>query len=132
MFPGLVSVMLSFKYAVLELSKHFVLHWVETREKSSSVVPADASFDVDPSDQDIVEIISMLGCKDEKYILIGTSLTATAIIDSYLTLIKKPFSLVLKEPNALFDYPAWSLRVIRISLSLNRMKNRLIGSTDPN
>lgn len=118
MLPGLVSVMPTFKNILIELTRHFVVHYVETRDKSSSLVEKGANYDVDAIGSDIVEVISHLQLKDQKYILFGASLSATAIIDSYQYLEKYPFCLVLLEPNAVFDYPKWSLPLIRFSAPL--------------
>ena len=112
--PGLVSVMLTFKNILISLTKHFVVHYVETREKSSSIILQKASFDVETMGRDIAEVVSKLDLGEKQYILFGASLGATAIIDGYRHLARKPFCLVLLEPNAVFDYPAWSLAVIRV------------------
>jgi len=114
MVPGLVSVMLTFKNILIKLTRHFVVHYVETREKSSSRISIDASFDVNAIGLDIVEVVSRLGLQEGQYILFGASLGATAIIEGYRHLSQLPFCLVLLEPNAVFDYPKWSLKVIRV------------------
>ncbi|HER40887.1 MAG TPA: hypothetical protein ENO10_06675, partial [Salinimicrobium catena] len=115
MLPGLVSVMRSFKYLLLELTSSFVVHYVETREKSSSLAPDDADFSISQIGKDIIEVLSDLDVKDKQYILFGASLCATAIIDCYRNLKVMPFCMVLIEPNASFDYPKWSLLLIRFS-----------------
>jgi len=121
MVPGLVSVMLTFKKVLIELTKTFIVHYVETREKSSSDVPESAGLNIDTIGQDIVQIISYFNLKEGRYILFGGSMGATAIINSYQYLTQRPFCLVLLEPNAIFDYPKWSLFIIRISAPLYPM-----------
>ena len=121
MVPGLVSVMLTFRKILIELTRDFVVHYVETREKSSSVVPKGASYDVAAIGSDVVEIISQMGLKHRQYILFGASLGATALLDQYRFLRAEPFCLVLLEPNAVFDYPKWSLPVIRFAAPLFRV-----------
>jgi len=132
MLPGLVSVMYSFKHAVKEFTKYYVLHWVESREKSSSIVPDGASFDIGSLGSDIADMVAQLGCEDRRYILAGASLNGTAMVHRYPVMRKKPFCMVLLEPNAVFDYPSWSLFAIRISLSIDQLKNRILGSYDQN
>jgi hypothetical protein len=118
--PRLVSVMLTFKNILLELTKNFVVHYVETREKSSSLVTGVTDYHVESIGRDIIEIISRLDLEEQKYVLLGTSLSATAIVESYNELTTYPFCLVLLEPNAVFDYPRWSLSIIRYSAPLYR------------
>ena len=118
MVPGLVSVMPTFKNILLELTKTFTVHYVETREKDSSEIPEKIELSVDTIGKDIADVVSYLNLEDGRYILFGSSLGATAIIDGYRYLKRRPFSLVLLEPNAVFDYPNWSLFVIRISAPL--------------
>jgi len=111
--PGLVSVMLTFKNLLLELTRDFVVHYVETREKSSSVVRETTDYDVGAIGSDIIEAVSYLGLEDHRYILFGASLSATAMIDRAGDFRRPPLCLILLEPNAVFDYPPWSLPIIR-------------------
>ncbi len=118
MVPGLVSVMLTFQKILLGLTRYFVVHYVETREKSSSVVPPHSSFDVTTIGRDIAEVVTRLKLRRNRYVLFGASLGATAIVDGYRFLPQEPFCLVLLEPNAVFDYPGWSLKIIRFGAPL--------------
>lgn len=111
--PGLVSVIPTFRNLLVELTSDFVIHYVETREKSSSVVRARTDYGVGAIGSDIVEAVRHLGMEDGKYVLFGASLSATAMIDRYGDLRPPPLCLILLEPNAVFDYPLWSLPVIR-------------------
>lgn len=113
MAPGLASVMLTFKNVLIELTRHFVVHYVETREKSSSIVPGQMNYDVKTIGLDIIEIISLLNSRDREYILFAASLSASAAIECSRHFIQKPCCLILLEPNAVFDYPRWSFPVIR-------------------
>jgi pimeloyl-ACP methyl ester carboxylesterase len=118
--PGLVSVMLTFKNILIELTRDFVVHYVETREKSSSVVRGKADYDVKSIGSDIIEVISHLDLEDQKYILFGASLGATAMVDRANDFQHSPLCMILLEPNAVFDYPPWSLPVIRYSAPFYR------------
>jgi hypothetical protein len=118
MVPGIISVMLTFKKIVIGLNEQFVVHYVETREKSSSIVPEGASYDIGTIGSDIIEVISSLQMEDSEYILFGASMCATAVIERYTDLRRMPLGLILLEPNAVFDYPKWSLGIIRISALL--------------
>ena len=113
MVPGLVSVMLTFRNLLVELTRDFVVHYVETREKSSSEVRGKVEYDVRAIGSDIIEAVSHLGLEERKYILFGASLSATAMVDRAGDFRHPPLCLILLEPNAVFDYPPWSLPIIR-------------------
>jgi pimeloyl-ACP methyl ester carboxylesterase len=113
MIPGLVSVMPTFQRLLVEFTRDFDVHYIETREKASSTAGKNADFRVETIGRDIIEAISHLGLEDRKYILLGTSLSATAMVDRYPDFRRVPFCMVLLEPNAVFDYPPWSLPLIR-------------------
>jgi hypothetical protein len=104
---------------------------VETREKSSSMVTVEAKFDVASIGSDLPELIFLLGLEEKHYILFGASLSGTAILDQYSNINLKPYSLVLLEPNAVFDYPAWGLWLIRVSIRADRIGSWMAGGADP-
>jgi hypothetical protein len=118
--PGLVSVMATFRNLLVELTRDSVVHYVETREKASSLVPARAVYDVRTIGADLVEAVAHLGLADRSYILFGASLGATAMIDRAGDFRAEPLCLVLLEPNAVFDYPSWSLPIIRFGATFYR------------
>lgn len=120
MAPGLISVMLTFKNILIELTKDFVVHYVETREKASSTIIDKTDYHVVSIGMDIEEIVSYLDLKENKFILFGASLSATAMVHCFNEFRSSPFCMVLLEPNALFDYPPWSLAIIRCSPPLYR------------
>lgn len=120
LIPGLISVMLTFKNILIELTRSFVVHYVETREKSSSIVTKKTDYKVSSIGMDIIEIVSQLNLKEHQYILCGTSLSATAMVECYNVNKIDPLCLVLLEPNATFDYPKWSYFIIRYSAPLYR------------
>jgi hypothetical protein len=133
--PGIVSTMYSFKHLVKEMNKHFILHYVDTREKKSSILSQSAKYDVESIGDDIVELVRYFGFREKSYILSGASLSATAIIDCYGKLAVKPYYLGLLEPNAIFDYPRWAMQVVRFSLFLKKMttgRNSSPFTTGPN
>jgi pimeloyl-ACP methyl ester carboxylesterase len=118
--PGLVSVMSNFKNILVELTRDFVVHYVETREKSSSVIRERVDFDVRAIGSDIIEAVSHLGLEDRKHILFGSSLSATAMVDRANDFRYVPLCLILLEPNAAFYYPPWSLPIIRYAAPFYR------------
>ncbi len=70
MVPGLISVMLTFKDILLELTKDFVVNYVETREKSSSIVLGKTDYHVASIGMDIIAVVSYLGLKEQEYVFV--------------------------------------------------------------
>ena len=104
--PGLVSVIETFSGVVRGLTQNFEVHYVETREKSSSQLPAKAGFGVKDISSDLAGIVEKLGMADRKYLLVSYSLGATAAAEAFRSDLKiKPGLLVMIEPTAEFRIP---------------------------
>ncbi len=129
MLPGLTSVMLSFGHLLKNLTARFILHYVETREKRSSIVPEDASFDIPSIAEDIINVVSKLKLSEGQFVLFGASFNATAVIHCCSGLKIKPLGLILLEPNAVFDYPEWGLFLIRLSEKCNSLLSGILKKT---
>jgi pimeloyl-ACP methyl ester carboxylesterase len=94
------------------MTKDFTVYYVETREKISSHVPRDAGQGVADIAGDLVVLVEKLGLQQGGYILLGSSLGATAILECYRHLVRKPRCLVLIAPNAAFRVPfSWKMIV---------------------
>ncbi|MBW2366200.1 MAG: alpha/beta hydrolase [Deltaproteobacteria bacterium] len=111
---GLISQIMGWEKVLLEMTRDFKVYYVETREKASSVVKGNAKYSIEEIGKDIVSLISRLGLEPQKYILFGSSLGATAILDSCRFIKKDPLCLVLIGPNAIFRFPKWSFPIIWI------------------
>jgi len=107
---GWISLMRGWKNVLSEMTKDFTVHYVETREKISSRVEGKAGFGVEEIGSDLVPLVEQMRLQD--YVLFGSSLGATAIIDCYRSLRIKPRALVLVAPNAVFRVPrSWKVIV---------------------
>ncbi|MFC1568977.1 alpha/beta fold hydrolase [bacterium] len=107
---GWVSRIESWQNVLREMTKDFVVYYVETREKNSSKVPKNANFNVNIIGDDIIQLIDILGLQEKQYLLFGSSLGATVIIECYSRLKLKPCCLTLVAPNAEFRMPIiWKL-----------------------
>ncbi len=155
--PGWVSRMESWQHVLREMSRDFEVFYIETREKITSKVPQKAGFDVQTIGDDLVRLIQMLGLKAQNYLMFGSSLGATVILDCYARLTEKPGGLVLVAPNAEFRMPfvwkiiirgfypplyfllkpwiKWYLRIFRLNVKKDRAQYekycRALDGADP-
>jgi pimeloyl-ACP methyl ester carboxylesterase len=111
---GWITLIKAWENVLKEMTKDFEVFYVETREKISSQVKGKVDYGVEDIGQDIVALIDHFNLKDQNYILFGSSLGATAILDSCLFLKIKPLCLVLIGPNAVFRVPKFGKVIIRI------------------
>ena len=141
--PGWISVMDGWAEVLREMRKDFTIHYVETREKKSSLVVSDSGMGVADIAADLRQVIVELDMPDKRFVLLGSSLGATAILDMLTGFPeKKPMALVLINPNARFRDPLvwkiiislfyppfyvllkpvikWYLRVFRMKVSADR------------
>ena len=110
---GLSTILESFRQILLELTRDFTVHYIETREKQSSQIRGQVQYDIETLGQDIVSIVQTLGLEDNQYALMGYSFGASAIADGYLNLISKPRYILFMQPTPVFHYPQWSLLLIK-------------------
>jgi len=110
--PGWISLVAGWRNALIEMSRDFVIHYVETREKLSARTDSTARFGIDDFASDITAIVKALQLAAGAYILCGSSLGATAIIESYRTLPLKPRCLILIGVNARFYIPRFWRAVV--------------------
>ena len=118
MISGLASVIDGFREVLIELTRDFTVHFVDTREKGTSRLKGKLKFDVESFGSDITTLVRLLNLEEGKYCLFGYSLGATVIVDSYRNLQVKPLKAVLLEPNATFDYPKFAVAVMKLNLPL--------------
>jgi len=111
---GWVSMIVAWRDVLREMTRDFVVYYLETREKRSAKVHRKAKFGVEAIGGDIATFISRLSLKRGTYILFGSSLGATAILDCCRLLEQKPRCLILIGPNAVFRVPRLGLAFIRL------------------
>ncbi len=109
---GWITQMIAWKAVLREMTKDFKVVYVETREKISSRVEEPAAFSIETIGSDIAALTEKLEVQDHRYILFGSSLGATVIIDCFQELRRKPLAVVLISPNAVFRVPiTWKIIV---------------------
>ncbi|MBN2601517.1 MAG: alpha/beta hydrolase [Candidatus Marinimicrobia bacterium] len=109
---GWISRISAWKDVLIEMSRDFQTYYVETREKNSSVIDGEVRFRVEDFALDIAAIVDALDLRDGTFILCGSSLGATSIIESCRFLKQKPLCLVLIGVNAVFYAPIiWKITI---------------------
>jgi len=122
--PGWISLMKGWKIVLNEMTKDFHIIYAETREKITSVVKGKQEFSVDAIAKDIVKITEIYKLKKDQYIIFGSSLGGTAILETYPNLKNLPLCFALLGPNAEYRTPWWGKILIRIVWPglVNRLK----------
>ncbi len=101
-------------YEVLrEMTADFRVLYVETRDKYSAQVSRKADYSVAALAQDLVAVTAHYRLAPNDYILLGSSLGGTAILECHRLLAAKPRCLVLIGPAPLFHLPLMSYTLIR-------------------
>ena len=111
---GWISLMKGWKIVLREMTKDFHVIYVETREKISSQINGKAEFSVEAIAQDIVTLVDKYKLEKDKYIIFGSSLGGTSILESYKDLKKLPLCFALLGPNAEYLVPWWGKILIRV------------------
>jgi pimeloyl-ACP methyl ester carboxylesterase len=110
--PGWITLMAAWKEVLREMTKDFTVYYIETREKISSGVSGKVPYTVEALGRDIVSVVKGLGLKNGRYLLFGSSLGATVVLDCIRFLEEKPNCVVVVGPNAEFRVPWWGMAVI--------------------
>lgn len=111
---GWISLMKGWKIVLREMTKDFNIIYVETREKISSEISGKAEFSVAAIAQDIVTLVDKFKLEKDKYIIFGSSLGGTSILESYKDLKALPLCFALLGPNAEYRTPWWGLIIISL------------------
>lgn len=112
--PGWISMMKGWQEVLLEMTKDFTIYYLETREKITSQITGNVEFSVEAIGRDILAVIERLGLKENEFVLLGSSLGATSILDCVKDLTIDPKCLVLIGPNAEFRVPRSNVPLIKL------------------
>lgn len=104
---GWISLITGWQGVLRELTPEYRTIYVESREKQSSVLPGKTkvSFTMDRIRDDIGELIKTLIPENEKFVLAGSSLGASAILEYCAMGSRKPECAILVGPNEEFRFP---------------------------
>lgn len=111
---GWISAISGWRGVLRVISSEYRTIYLETREKQSSIVPGNrkVSFAMDRLSADIRDAIEKLIPPRRTFIMAGSSLGATAILEYLSGEGRKPLCAVLVGPNAEFRFPRFLGRVI--------------------
>jgi len=112
--PGWISLMKGWQIVLREMTKDFHIIYAESREKITSQVNGKAEFSVEAIAKDIVKLVEIYKLKKDKYIIFGSSLGGTSILESYKELNNIPLCFALLGPNAEYRTPWWGKILIRL------------------
>ncbi len=111
---GWISLIKGWQKVLTEMTKDFHVIYVETREKISSQINGKAEFSVEAIAKDVVKLTEIYKLEKDKYIIFGSSLGGTSILESYKELKQRPKCFALLGPNAEYRTPLWGKVLIRI------------------
>lgn len=105
---GWISLISGWKGVLKILTSEYRVVYLESREKQSSTVPnvKKVRFNMERLQLDIGEVIEKINVTTGNFILAGSSLGATAILEYCVTGKKEPSAAVLIGPNTEFKFPS--------------------------
>lgn len=109
---GWITLISAWKIVLQEMTKDFPVYYIETREKMSSRVIGKTNYGVEEIGKDIVKLVDHFKLKAKGFILFGSSLGASAILDCCRFLDRAPLCLALIGPNAVFRVPRFGKIII--------------------
>ena len=112
--PGWISLMKGWQIVLKEMSKDFNIIYAETREKITAQVKNTKDYSVEAIAEDIIKLVDIYGLTENKFIIFGSSLGGTAILETYQRMKVKPLCFALLGPNAEYRMPLWGRILIRI------------------
>jgi pimeloyl-ACP methyl ester carboxylesterase len=123
---GLATMIDSFLVIIGGLAKTHPVYYIETRDKTSSVMHKEKDYSIQIMGRDVSEITKILALNDNEYFFIGYSLGSAVIAEAFRHLHSKPAGMVFMEPTAEFNYPRWGLFLIRyIGVSMHTLLKNL-------
>lgn len=104
---GWISLINGWQGVLKELTPEHRTFYIETREKQTSVLPGKSkvSFAMDRISEDIRNLVDKLIPENEKFVLAGSSLGASAILEFCASGKRKPECAILVGPNEEFRFP---------------------------
>ena len=112
--PGWISIVEGWKTLLSDFTRDHTVIYMETREKSSSKISRYSDLSVEKIGEDISVVIKKKYLSESDYILLGSSLGATSIIEGYHLIGSRPKCLIMIGPNAEFGFTFLAKTIIRV------------------
>ena len=112
--PGWISMVEGWKTLLSDFTRDHTVIYMETREKSSSKISKYSDLGVEKIGEDIAVVIQKKNLSETEYILLGSSLGATSIMEGYHLFDSRPKCLIMIGPNAEFGFTFLAKTIIRV------------------
>ena len=109
---GWGSFIRGWKTVLKEMSKHFEIYYIETREKSSAKHAKEQKISIQNIGDDIARAVLLHKIDDNSFIALGSSMGATVILDAMAANKLNPLLAVLIGPNIEFNIPRFLIIII--------------------
>lgn len=103
--PGWISLMAGWGEVLREMTRDFPVKYIETRDKLSSQLQSGARLGAEDIGHDVVTLVKQWQLEEKQYIILGSSLGATAILDAARHFTPEPKAMILVAPNGEFRMP---------------------------
>lgn len=118
---GWISHISGWQEVLKEITPRYRTLYLETREKISARLPAEAAvdFSIDRMRMDLSEFVLAKVPADRPFCFVGSSLGSTIILEYLIEKNRQPFDAYLIAPNCEFRFPLWFVvAVLILPLSL--------------
>jgi len=112
--PGWISTVEGCKTMLSDFTRDHTVIYMETREKPSAKIFKYSDLGVEKIGEDIAAVIHKNNLLETEYILLGSSLGATGIIEGYHLFDSRPKCLIMIGPNAAFGFTFLAKIIIRV------------------
>lgn len=122
--PGLLTVFPRWEKVVKELNEHYKVHYIESREKSSSKLVRRAAMKIPEIKKDLDAIEKALGLDQRKYITISSSMGGSQVLENLASKGLAPIGSILISPGVELIFPKLTTPLLCVlpPLGINLLK----------
>ncbi|MBD3190742.1 MAG: hypothetical protein GF308_08860 [Candidatus Heimdallarchaeota archaeon] len=113
--PGMITIFPRWEKVVKELNEHYIVHYIETREKFTSHLTRQAKMTIKRMAQDLAEAEKFFGLQEKQYITISSSLGGTLLLEKLAEKAIKPRGSLLVGPTAEIPFPTGTPFLLRFT-----------------
>lgn len=112
--PGMLTIFPRWEKVVKELNEHYKVHYIESREKSTSKLVKKAPMKIEVMREDLDGIEKALGLDKKQYITISSSMGGAMILENLALKAISPKGSILISPGVEVIFPKWATILIPI------------------